>query len=54
MNAVIKGSFLHLKSIAKLKLFVCQKDMEIVIHALITIQLDAMLICGFVLVYFFI
>ena len=40
MYSVVKGSFFHLRTIAKLKSFLSFKDLEIVIHALISSQID--------------
>lgn len=40
VNTVVKNSFLHLRSVAKVKHFLSQKDLEIVIHALISSRLD--------------
>ncbi len=36
VNAVVKSSFFHLRSVAKVKHFLSSKDLEIVIHALIS------------------
>jgi len=40
INAVVKGSFFQLQSIVKVKNVLSSKDLEIVIHALISSQLD--------------
>ncbi len=40
VDAVLKSSFFHLRSVAKVKHFLSMKDLEIVIHALISSQLD--------------
>ncbi len=37
---MVKGSFFHLRSIAKLKQFLPHKDLETVIHAFLTSRLD--------------
>ncbi len=40
ISTVVKGSFFHLRSIAKLKQLLPHKDLETVIHAFITSRLD--------------
>ncbi len=40
ISTVVKGSFFHLRSIAKLKQLLRHKDLETVIHAFITSRLD--------------
>ncbi len=40
MNSVVKNSFYHLRSIAKLKVFLSVKDLETVIHVFISSRLD--------------
>ena len=40
INAIVKSSFFHLRSIAKIKPFLSAHDLEIVIHALISSRLD--------------
>ncbi len=40
ISTVIKGSFFHLRSIAKLKQLLPHKDLETVIHAFVTSRLD--------------
>ncbi len=40
VNAVVKSSFFHLRSVAKVKHFLSSKDLEIVFHALISSRLD--------------
>ncbi len=40
VDAVVKSSFFHLRSVAKVKHFLSSKDLEIVINALIHSQLD--------------
>ena len=40
MYSVVKGSFFHLRTIAKLKSFLSFKDLEIVIHALMSSRID--------------
>ncbi len=40
VKAVVKSSFFHLRSVAKVKHFLSSKDLEIVIHALISSRLD--------------
>lgn len=40
INTVVKSSFFQLRSVAKVKRFLSSKDLEIVIHALISSRLD--------------
>ena len=40
INAIVKSSFFHLRTIAKIKPFLSTHDLEIVIHSLITSRLD--------------
>lgn len=40
ISAVIRGSFFHLRSIAKLKNILSSKDLEVAIHAFVTSRLD--------------
>lgn len=40
INAVVKGSFFQLRTVAKLKSFLMESDLEKVIHAFITNRLD--------------
>ncbi len=40
VKAVVKSSFFHLRSVAKVKHFLSNKDLEIVIHAQISSRLD--------------
>lgn len=40
INSVVRSSFYHLRSIAKLKAFLTVKDLETVIHAFISSRLD--------------
>lgn len=40
INAVVKSSFFQLRSVAKVKHFLSRKDLEVVIHALISSRLD--------------
>jgi len=39
-SSVVKSSFFQLRYIAKVKQFLCQRDLETVIHAFITSRLD--------------
>jgi len=40
VNTVVKSSFFHLRSVVKVKHFLSLKDLEIVIHALVSSRLD--------------